>query len=195
MMTSDEWTRAVFVREPKERVLSAFLDKVGNRQLFGKRCCDNRFKNSEADRLYCWDRTRAMDFTYFLNRTLDCPNPHWTPQSKAIDDKWWPYMTFVGYLDSAASDAERLLNSLTAERSTITAWEKFGKSGWGEDGRRAFLHEIDSDAYAEELQEVYTKCHEAFVEKHWAVEWGHPIYNFEKTHLFNHADLSDCEIH
>jgi len=28
IMTSEEWTRAVFVREPKERILSAFLDKA-----------------------------------------------------------------------------------------------------------------------------------------------------------------------
>ena len=34
MMTSDEWTRTVFVREPKERVLSAFLDKFCKNKKF-----------------------------------------------------------------------------------------------------------------------------------------------------------------
>jgi len=34
MMAIDEWTRAVFVREPKERVLSAFLDKFCKNKKF-----------------------------------------------------------------------------------------------------------------------------------------------------------------
>eukprot|EP00559_Dactyliosolen_fragilissimus_P004376 CAMPEP_0184872700 /NCGR_PEP_ID=MMETSP0580-20130426/41436_1 /TAXON_ID=1118495 /ORGANISM="Dactyliosolen fragilissimus" /LENGTH=421 /DNA_ID=CAMNT_0027375535 /DNA_START=471 /DNA_END=1736 /DNA_ORIENTATION=- len=40
IMTSPAWTRAVFVREPKERVLSAFLDKAVKEEYFARKCCD-----------------------------------------------------------------------------------------------------------------------------------------------------------
>jgi len=46
MMTSPEWTRAIFVRDPKTRFLSAFLDKsVGNYGSFvTERCCPDAMK-------------------------------------------------------------------------------------------------------------------------------------------------------
>ena len=44
MLLSPEWTRAVFVRDPKERFLSAYLDKVQNKD--GKyvigHCCPKK---------------------------------------------------------------------------------------------------------------------------------------------------------
>ena len=38
----------------------------------------------------------------------------------------------------------------------------------------------------------YSKCDEAFVEKYWAEEWEHAMYHFERSHLFDDEDLSDC---
>jgi Sulfotransferase family len=39
MMTSPEWTRAIFVRDPKERFLSAYLDKVVQNPFFTRHVC------------------------------------------------------------------------------------------------------------------------------------------------------------
>jgi hypothetical protein len=39
MMTSPEWTRAIFVRDPKERFLSAYLDKVVQNPYFTRHVC------------------------------------------------------------------------------------------------------------------------------------------------------------
>jgi hypothetical protein len=40
MLTDPTWTRAIFVRDPKERLLSAYLDKaVSERQYMMRKCC------------------------------------------------------------------------------------------------------------------------------------------------------------
>jgi Sulfotransferase family len=39
MMTSPKWTRAIFVRDPKERFLSAYLDKVVQNPFFTRHVC------------------------------------------------------------------------------------------------------------------------------------------------------------
>jgi len=40
MMTSPDWTRAAIAREPKERILSAFLDKAVKTDYYAKHCCE-----------------------------------------------------------------------------------------------------------------------------------------------------------
>ena len=39
LMTDPEWTRAIFVRDPKERLLSAYLDKGKNQHFIKSKCC------------------------------------------------------------------------------------------------------------------------------------------------------------
>ena len=50
MMTSPAWTRAVFVREPMERVLSSFLDKAVKEDYFVRKCCYN-FLNNNGEKM------------------------------------------------------------------------------------------------------------------------------------------------
>ena len=47
MMTSPNWTRAIFVRDPVERLLSAYLDKAlhANGYYIKKKCCKNPYLN------------------------------------------------------------------------------------------------------------------------------------------------------
>ena len=46
MLNSEEWTRAVFVREPKERILSAYLDKFRLvPEFFDAACCHKGLLN------------------------------------------------------------------------------------------------------------------------------------------------------
>jgi len=203
MLTSNTWTRAVFLREPKERLLSAFLDKfVKHPGFFQQVCCSQAALGSdfEAQR-YCIDQTSGANFSYFLRRTLDCSNPHWNSQASTIDMKWWEMINFVGYMDNASADAEKLLRSVTSSNGT-TAWDDYGSTGWGEDGTSAFMaRRSRSTPHTTGSHDVidmyYSKCDEAFVEKYWAEEWEHPMYHFERIHLFHDdddedEDLSDC---
>lgn len=196
MLTSDEWTRAVFVREPKERILSAFLNKfVEEPHFFVGKCCRIQ-NNMDRERKICMQKQNESDFVYFLNRTLDCRNPHWTPQFEAVDKKWWGQMTFVGYMNQVAEDAEHLLKSIHSSRGT-SAWDDFGKTGWGSNGNTAFMVR-DTAHHAtnahDKLKKYYTPCTEKFVESHWAHEWKHDIFHFEMFHLFDEDEyINDKE--
>jgi hypothetical protein len=193
MMTSKEWTRAVFVREPKERILSAFLNKfVGNKSNFYWRCCSETHMPEKIHRDECRDRQEKADFRYFLYMSRFCDGPHWSPQRDFIDPKWWPYMTFIGYLHSAGSDAKRLLESVKSSKDNLTAWEKFGSTGWGEDGTASFMsssklsyHRTDARA---KMTKYYTKCDEVFVEKYSARDWESPFFRFDKIELYERSD-------
>jgi len=194
MLTSEEWTRAVFVREPKERILSAFLDKaVVNSYYFRNRCCSKL--PDPKERTYCNTHNDPKDFPYFLKRTLDCHNKHWNPQAIEIDHKWWKMMNFVGYMDNMSNDAKRLLQKVK-NKDGKTAWDEYGKTGWGESGQLGFMARdttaVHSTNAHDKLRKYYTKCEEAFVEKHWALEWEQDAYHFDKIELYDDKDLTGC---
>jgi hypothetical protein len=112
MMTAPDWTRAVFVRDPHERMLSAYLDKAvqTNSHWSGK---------SHVERHCGYQPTSFATFVQ-----TSCQDGHWEPQQSFIDEKWWPHISFVGHLETAAADMERLLRQ-------VGAWEVYGRHGWG----------------------------------------------------------------
>jgi len=195
MLTSPQWTRAVIVREPKERVLSAFLDKfVLFKTYYNKKCCRKspaKGKSKQDRKRFqkeCRDKQNEKDFSYFLKRTRDCHDQHWNPQYDYIDAKWWNAMTFVGYMDDDANHAKKLLQSIHSEIDGSSAWDKFGKTGWGENGKTAFLERDIAPHLThanDHLKEYYTKEDELFVEKYWEIDWNQSVYHFEKFHLYN----------
>lgn len=196
MMTSDEWTRAIFVREPKERTLSAFLNKFAdpkNNHYFRRHCC-SMLHMSPAHRKECKVKQEAADFGYFLERTLDCENPHWTLQSERVDDKWWPYITFIGYMHTVGSNSKDLLESIRSVKDNVTAWEKFGKSGWGDDSEQGFM-QIPSTYHPtnarEKMRKYYTICDEAFVETQLAKDWLSSYLNFDEVHLYDQNETGE----
>lgn len=145
----------------------------------------------KAHRDECKDRQKHADFTYFLHMTRFCPDEHWYPQRDAIDEKWWPYITFIGYLETVEFDAKRLLQSVKSSKDNLTAWEKFGKSGFGKNGNDPFMvsqsfedHHTDA---RDKLTKYYGKCDEIFVEKYSAREWESPYFHFEKIKLYNRS--------
>jgi len=122
MMTSDEWTRAIFVREPKERILSAFLDKFVNQKTFFYKGCCKQMKKKEDLELCESKIGDNQEFTYFLKQSIHCPNGHWSLQSTIycprpynslpstnLHDNMWHFINFVGYMQNAEEDAKRLL--------------------------------------------------------------------------------------
>jgi hypothetical protein len=129
MMTSPEWTRAIFVREPKTRLLSAYLDKavgVGDGTYLREKCCPYHGECVEPGRESL--RGFLECIVYF------CDNAHWRPQNRRLDAKYWPYVNFVGHLETLRDDARRML-----ER--IGAWKEFGASGWGPNGNGSIFDE------------------------------------------------------
>lgn len=69
IMTSPEWIRAIFVRDPKERLVSAYLDKgVGNPDYMREKCC-----GESGD---C-TREASKSLEGFLHVAISCQNSHW----------------------------------------------------------------------------------------------------------------------
>lgn len=186
ILTSPEWTRAVFVREPKERVLSAFLNKfIDDSYYFFQKCCRDRGEDVKEE---CRIKKNHTSFTYFLNRTRDCHNDHWNPQYASIDTKWWNTINFVGYMDNIEKDSKQLLQSITSSKDGVSAWDRYGRTGWGTNGNNSFM-KMDTEGHATnasgKLLQYYTRTHEKFVEKHWAGEWNHSVYHFNPLHLYD----------
>jgi len=104
ILNDKTWTKAIFWRDPTERFLSAYLDKIGAHSRLG------------------WN------FSTFVTKVENGKRDvHWNPQCDLIDcNKWLPVVNFVGYVETAAKDTELLLRR-------IGAWDTFGSSGWGLD--------------------------------------------------------------
>ncbi len=125
MLTDPEWMRAIFVRDPKERFLSAFLDKaVKKKGMYIDRHCCISDQNKEDS---CGKQASRslIDFIQVVRQQCCC-DPHWKPQSQRIDDNLWDYINFIGYFHNMAADTQKMLQDLG-----MGAWEAFGASGWG----------------------------------------------------------------
>ena len=184
IMTDPDWTRAIFVRDPKERILSAFLEKVlaassPSDSLVRQKCCPERGA--------CM-RSVGKSFESFLWLTSQCPNPHWSPQSERMEKRYWPYINFVGRMESIETDTRTLLQR-------IGAWEEFGQSGWpkptGKDpdqnntssttavfASNTALHQTGANT---RVQQYYTAETERLVEKLLEKDYQHPSLHFFST--------------
>ena len=145
MLTDPSWTRAIFLRNPKERLLSAYLDKAvkENGKYIRAHCCHDPNGNMSLHMLLqCHvsneklarqrneknnnNEEPLISFVDFLTKLVpQCSDPHWRPQAQRVPEKYWPYMNFVGHMDRIEQDARALL-----ER--VGAWQAYGATGWGE---------------------------------------------------------------
>jgi hypothetical protein len=177
MMTSPEYTRAIFVREPKERLLSAYLDKgVSNPFFVEQKCC--RYTRT------CSQVAKAS-LSNFLDMMQTCEDAHWRPQSRRMEAKYWPHINFVGRMESVADDAKRLLMS-------VGAWDQFGKSGWGQHGNVSIFGTKAGGAgrkhathARERLRQYYTPTLERNVDFYYASDYANPVLNFTEQHLYD----------
>jgi hypothetical protein len=195
MMTSPAWTKAAIFREPKERMLSAFLDKANN-GYYIRRCC-KKLPNESLEKQCIDDVTKFDSFLYFVTEYPKvCFDVHWEPQIAKIDSKWWPYIDVIGYQDNLLQDSRRILKMLYSNPDEVkgqSAWDRYGITGWGAPGdecenrTHAFLeentssHKLDSGSH---LLEWYTPELEKLVEKKWAIEWQQDRVNFPEIKLF-----------
>ena len=119
VMNSPEYTRVIFVRDPKERFLSTWFQKVlqYDSSIQANCCRDN--ENCLVE--------EAQTLSGFVELASNCVDRHWLPQSHVMEAKYWPQLDFVGHAETMAEDARKLLKKLGA-------WDAYGKKGWGEHG-------------------------------------------------------------
>eukprot|EP00980_Cylindrotheca_fusiformis_P010053 scaffold2220_cov75-Cylindrotheca_fusiformis.AAC.8 len=182
------WTKAIFVRDPKERFLSAYLDKVvSNNGVFVRdKCCNPRI-NPNTNQPECLDHycfscvQRAMSgIPGFLEIMETCHDAHWEAISHRLESKYWNYINFVGTMKHLRQDGEDLLKR-------IGAWEKYGKSGWGPDGTSSMFdrktktgqsHTTDAKS---KVWQYYTPEVEKLVEQHYDEDYR--LFHFPKIVL------------
>jgi hypothetical protein len=201
LMNDPTYTRAIFVRDPKERFVSAFLDKAVHTDYFVRECCKGKKNpqkyeacrrlenphqtNNHTNTDTTDTNTDTNPFAFFVQKTRTCLDSHWTPQSRRMEDKYYPLLDFVGHLETAAADAERLLKR-------IGAWEDHGTSGWGAYGNESIFqstshvkhkttggangNQEDSSSYAR-LAKYLTPETEAELEERFAKDYTIPQYN------------------
>jgi hypothetical protein len=183
MLTSPDWTRAVFVRDPKERILSAYLDKAARKDAAYVRhhCCNSG--NTTGD---CAKKA-SKSFKDFIEVVIEmcCCDPHWKPQSQRMGAPLWKYVNFVGRFDYLALDTKRLLE-------TLGAWTEYGESGWGKHHNESIFGESTgarhkTDAYGK-LRRYYNSTEmEALVEEFYRSDYEHPMLNLTNKRI--NADL------
>jgi hypothetical protein len=120
IMTAPDYTRAIMVRDPKERLMSVYVFKAREKDAeIGRNCCGSNEK--------CI--SRLVSFSALAREALkECDMPDWRPQGKRMEPKYFRTLNFVGQFENAREDAQRLL-----ER--IGAWQRYGKTGWGPKGK------------------------------------------------------------
>jgi Sulfotransferase family len=170
IMTSPEWTRAIMVRDPKRRLLSSFLDKAmsNDHRHIIHRCCPNKgcVKN-------------ALTIPGFLELIGRCDDEHWRSQHKRIESKYWPYIDFVGHVETASSDAKMLLTKLGA-------WDEYGATGWGVNGTQSIFGNKDIQGRGEHATwsqfkhwEWFTPEIEQMVENYYREDYLNPLFEFK----------------
>lgn len=176
MMTSPEWTRALFVREPKERLLSAYLDKgVSNSFFMQGKCCPYTGKCTEAAK---------ESLTSFFKVIQTCEDGHWRPQHRRMENKYFPFLNFIGSMDNLASDAARMLQQ-------VGAWDAFGATGWGQQGNLSIFESKAGGAgrkhathAKDRMRKHFTPELERQVEAYYKSDYANPVLNLTRIHIF-----------
>ena len=198
IMTSKDWTRAIFVRNPKARILSAFLDKVlAHERVFVRDKCPTYAKLG-GDYDECVEK--KDDFSFFLHNitTTMNKNVHWRSIYSRVDEKWWPYMNYVANMENLQGDAEHFLKSIKSNVSGDSAWNRIGTTGWGTNerdchnlGDSAFLSKKDTRHKTnakDKLRKYYNPDLEKFIETHYADDLNNPFFHFTEMKLYDEGD-------
>jgi len=201
MLVSDEWTRAIFVRDPKERLLSGYLDKAvySHGSYIRMQCCGRLQRDSEPwNSIQCATgnqhyvapkgKEENAPILPFLNFVRDivpaCNDPHWEPQHTRMAPKYWNRINFVGRFENLHEDTKRLLEQLGA-------WEEYGASGWksknGLDG--AIFDPSQQAQHGTKAQDQSSKEKYFTPEvlywlvKHYINDYEHPLLGFQKPEV------------
>jgi hypothetical protein len=189
IMNSPKWTKAIVLRDPKERFLSAYLDKAkhDNAKYVLTYCC----KSWKED---CFDQVQT--FSGFFDLTRTCKDPHWRPQSRRMEEKYVPLLNFIGHMETVEEDAQKLLTRLDV-------WSKYGESGWGKKGNESIFQTTSSvhhatshgaaDSWAR-LAQHYTPELEKAVEQMFDDDYNVPVFHLPRKAIFSESSLGNNTI-
>jgi hypothetical protein len=166
LINDPTYTKVIFARDPKDRFLSAYLDKglQQNGQHILEKCCSSDRK--------CWPQSNRS-FAHFFDLTKTCSDTHWNPMYKRLEPKYLPLIDFIGSMDNLQEDSKRLLQ-------TIGAWDQFGASGWGVNGKERVFQSKSSVNHAtsnntrdawDRMKNYYTPELERAVEERYARDY------------------------
>lgn len=164
------WTKAIFIRDPLERLLSAYLDKgIRKGGAYVIKHCSVPSKQQQ------------LSFAEFIEIIKSsCANdPHWRPQSDRIDQPvLWEYINFVGKFESLHTDTRNLLEKLGA-------WKTHGASGWGPSGNESIFskgtearHKTGS---SDLLRMYYNESNiQSMALDFYRKDYAHPLFHFRR---------------
>lgn len=152
IMNSPDWTRAVFLRDPAERLLSAYLDKYVH---------EGRYVTKLFKLL-----GRGAPFSAFVELVVDSntetnrpeglhagTDPHWRPQVLIGNlKKFLPLVNFFGNFTCLHLHATKLLQE-------AGLWQRFAEKGWGPTGEFTMFEEnvaINGTNACQRMGEYYT---------------------------------------
>eukprot|EP00934_Nitzschia_sp_Nitz4_P007489 Nitzschia sp. Nitz4//scaffold50_size126154//17706//18671//NITZ4_003671-RA/size126154-processed-gene-0.29-mRNA-1//1//CDS//3329553656//7479//frame0 len=172
MMNSPNYTRAIFVRDPKSRVLSAWADKgLGNFHNFMQnKCC-----KETGDCV-----KQATTFPGFLTVIQNCSDAHWRPQYHRMEPKFWPYINFVGHMENLQVDGPALLQR-------VGLWEEFGATGYGPHGNLSIFdhgvadmqNHVASSSHPTK-EDTFTPELESLVEEYYREDYDFAPFGFHQ---------------
>ena len=193
MMTSPTWTRAIFVRDPKERLLSAFLDKVQRKEgnYVTKHCCHDEMMMvmNGDDHLTCGQKASKSlrDFMNIIQSYQGCTmDSHWVVQTNRIPSRFWSYVNFIGHFGSLQDDTRSMLHQLSSSHTDL--WNEFGFDGWGPYHNESIFavttsakHETNAKS---KLCGYFGNEHiNDAVEEFYQQDYEHPMFNFTPTEV------------
>lgn len=193
MMQSPEWTKAIFVRDPIERLISAYIDKVLGGKEFQMMCCgmNESFPTGQESILKAagqWCEKcnlispfgstiteQIIPFEVFVNDFMEvCNDVHWRPLATRLTDRSWGLINFVGHMKTLQDDARKLLEH-------VNAYDDYGKTGWsgGSGGaifeRNVSPHQTSKSSSAQHLRERFNI--ENYTNKSYIQEGDEEIMN------------------
>ncbi|CAC5423375.1 CHST9 [Mytilus coruscus] len=149
MMFNNSWTKAVFVREPRERILSSFLDK-GLNNTFMKFTCQ---------------RSAVKSFWKFFNLIKQCKDPHWSSQVRL--PRHFYKNTMIGKMQDIYTFTQKLLTKIGAWNDTVKDWlhskEQLERSRSHATSAREKLFQYYNDTKTQDfIFEMYADDYEVF---------------------------------
>mmetsp|Transcript_652 Transcript_652/g.1238 ORF Transcript_652/g.1238 Transcript_652/m.1238 type:complete len:208 (+) Transcript_652:1-624(+) len=202
-MTSPDWVRAIFVRDPVERFVSAYLDRGRDQGFLESKCCieDNNNNNnnpktpsirrqqllSTTAKLACVQQAMSSPqsfLTVLQQRPTTCGHdPHVRPQSQRMTYKYWRQVNFVGRYQHLERDARALFELLGLWNSPLI------QSGWGPHGterifsQNATVGRSHGKGARQRTKGLLTEDLRAELREYYREDYRHAILNFTQSSM------------
>lgn len=138
ILNDPNWTRAVFIRNPYERLLSSYMDKIvgenyGGNEFNMQNMSFEEFVDAIAD-------TSTLDNCKDPKGLDVCSDPHWRPQIAMCGlDYLLPKFNFIANFNHIAEHSKLLLEK-------VGLWEEYGKTF--DDGKDTILQQTWAREYS-----------------------------------------------